>query len=308
MDIESTLETIASVLPEDLDLSSALDTVSSYLPEVLDLSELLSDAKAFVPAEINFAAMMKFILLFAAGSLVLGLLSRLILGKRSSLNHAVSSAMGILFMYALTIFIYTIKPWNLTELLSPLPFMVFAGDYMTIIPFHGSAIPALCHEILSMIILAFLVNLLDTVIPKGKTIAGWYVLRFITVILAMALHILVDWAFDTYLPDVLVTYAPVILLGVLAGMLLLGILNLVLGAVLAVVDPIFGAIYTFFFSTIVGKQLTKAVVSTLILTAVFFLMGYFGYTIILLTNSALLSYIPFGIIMLILWYLIGHIL
>lgn len=308
MDLESTLETITSSLPDEIDLSSALEAVSEYLPEVLDLSSLMDSAKAFVPAEINFVGMLKFMLLFAAGSLVLGLLGRLILGKRSGLNHAVSSAMGILFIYAMTIIIYTIKPWNLTELLSPLPFMVFAGDYMMVIPLHGSAVTALCHEILALIILSFLVNLLDTIIPKGKSIVGWYLLRFVTIVLAMALHILVDWAFDTYLPDVLVTYAPVILLGVLLGMLLLGVLNLLLGAVLAVVDPIFGAIYTFFFSTIVGKQLTKAIVTALILTIVFFLMGYFGYTIILLTNSALLSYIPFGVIMLILWYLIGHIL
>jgi hypothetical protein len=107
---------------------------------------------------------------------------------------------------------------------------------------------------------------------------------------------------------VLVTYAPIILLGVLAAMLLIGLANLVLGAVLAIVDPIMGAIYTFFFSTIVGKQLTKAVITTIILCAVFFLMNYFGYTIILLNHSALLSYIPFGIVMLILWYLIGHLL
>ena len=33
---------------------------------------------------------------------------------------------------------------------------------MMVLPFLGSAIPALCHEILSLIILAFLVNLLDT--------------------------------------------------------------------------------------------------------------------------------------------------
>lgn len=179
---------------------------------------------------------------------------------------------------------------------------------MMVLPFLGSAIPALCHEILSLIILAFLVNLLDTIIPKGKSILGWYLLRFITIVLAFGLHILADWAFDTYLPNVLVTYAPIILLGVLAAMLLIGLANLVLGAVLAIVDPIMGAIYTFFFSTIVGKQLTKAVITTLILCAVFFLMNYFGYTIILLNHSALLSYIPFGIVMLILWYLIGHLL
>ena len=308
MDIESTLETISDILPEDLDLTAALDAVSEHLPEVLDLSSFLTEAKSYVPTEIDFAGTMKFMLLFAAGSFLFSLLCRLILGKRSSLNHAVSSAMGILFMYAVTIIIYTFRPAVLMSYVSPLPFMVFAGDYMMVIPFDGSTIPALCHEILSLIILAFLTNLLDTLIPKGRSITGWYLLRLVTILLALGLHILADWAFDTYLPNVLVTYAPVILLGILAAMLLLGIANLFLGAVLAIVDPIMGAIYTFFFSTIVGKQLTKAVATTVILCAVFFVMNYFGYTIILLNHGALLSYIPFGIVMLILWYLIGHIL
>ena len=306
MDFESTLETITSVIPEDL--AAAMDAVSEYLPEALDLSSIMTEAKNFVPAEIDFGSTMKFMLFFAAGSFLFSLLSRLILGKRSSLNHAVSSAMGILFMYAATIIVYTFRPAALMEYVSPLPFMVFAGEYMMVLPFQGAAIPALCHEILSLVILAFLVNLLDTLIPKGKSIPGWYLLRLVTVILAFGLHILADWAFDTYLPNVLVTYAPIILLGVLAAMLLIGVANVLLGAVLAIVDPIMGAIYTFFFSTIVGKQLTKAVITTIILCAVFFLMNYFGYTIILLNYNALLSYIPFGILMLILWYLIGHIL
>ena len=88
----------------------------------------------------------------------------------------------------------------------------------------------------------------------------------------------------------------------------MGVLNFLLGLLLAVFDPILGGIYTFFFSNIVGKQLTKAVVTSGILCAVFFIMGHFGYTLICVTESALLTYIPFGLSMLILWFLIGHML
>ena len=45
-----------------------------------------------------------------------------------------------------------------------------------------------------------------------------------------------------------------------------------------------------------------------ILCAVVFLMEYFGYTVILITGTALLAYIPLATIMLVLWYLIGHVL
>lgn len=308
MDIESTLETIVSSIPEDVDLATAFEAVSKYLPENFDLSSLFSVAKNYIPMEIDFLSMGKFLLLFSAISLLASTLGRVVLGKRSSLNHSLSSAMGILFIYALTVVVYTFKPWNLEQFLSPLPFLVFAEEYLLIIPFQGSVLSVVCHEILSLVILAFLVNLLDTFIPKGKSIVTWYLLRFLTIVLAMALHLLVDWAFDSYLPEILVTYAPVILLGILAATLLLGVLNVVLGAILAIVDPIIGAIYTFFFSNIIGKQLTKAVFTTVVICAVVFLIGYFGFSLIAITPAALISYIPMALVMLVLWYVIGHLL
>lgn len=308
MDIESTLEAIVSSIPEDVDLATAFEAVSKYLPENFDLSSLFSAAKNYIPMEIDFLSMGKFLLLFSAISLLASTLGRVVLGKRSSLNHSLSSAMGILFIYAVTVVVYTFKPWNLEQFLSPLPFLVFAENYLLVIPFQGSVLSVVCHEILSLVILAFLVNLLDTFIPKGKSIVTWYLLRFLTIVLAMALHLLVDWAFDSYLPEVLVTYAPVILLGILAATLLLGVLNVVLGAILAIVDPIIGAIYTFFFSNIIGKQLTKAVFTTVVICAVVFLIGYFGFSLIAITPAALISYIPMALVMLVLWYVIGHLL
>ncbi len=308
MDFESTLETIASTLSSEAELSEILNTVSKFLPENLDVKGMLSAAVSYIPTQIDFSSMLRFLLLFGGCSLLLGLVGRMILGKRSSLNHAVSSAMGILFIYALTIIIYTYKPWKLEDFLSPLPFMIFAGDYIMFIPFHGASVSVLCHEILSLVILAFLVNLLDTIVPKGNGIISWYILRFLTTLLAMTMHFVFGWILNKYLPDFLVTYAPVILLGVLAGTLLLGVLNLVLGAILAIVDPIMGAIYTFFFSNIIGKQMTKAVITTIFVSIVMFLLSCFGYTLVCVSYSALISYTPMAFVMLILWYLLGHVL
>lgn len=305
MDLESTIETIAAYTSE---LSSAIDAVSSYLPEDLDLKGALSAAIDTIPAEIDFLSTMKFLLVFAAGSLLFGLLSRIVLGKRSSLNHSVSSAIGILFVYAVTIVIYTLKPWNLTQFLSPLPFVTFLDNHIMLLPFSGAEIPILCHEIVSLVILAFLVNLLDTFLSKGESILGWFGLRVLTVVLAMALHLVANWAVNTYLPDFLVTYAPVILLVLLVGMLFLGVLNVILSLVLTAVNPFIGAVYAFFFSNIIGKQLTKAVFSTALICAVIYLLEYFGYTVICITAAALLSYIPLIVVLLALWYVIGHVL
>ena len=159
-----------------------------------------------------------------------------------------------------------------------------------------------------MIILAFLVNLLDTIIPKGKGIIGWYLLRFISIVLAMGLHYAFTWASNAYLPGFLVTYAPVLLLIVLILALLMGLLNVILGVLLIAMNPIFGALYTFFFSSLVGKQLSKAVFTTLILTAVLAVLNYFGTTLLCIAGAALAAYIPLLIVLLILWYLIGHLM
>lgn len=289
-----------------MDLESTLATISEYIPE--EIGEAVTAVGQLIPAEISVVSMLQFLLYFAAACLILGVLSRVVLGKRSSLNHALSSSMAILLIYVMTVVIYTFRPWNLANFLSPLPFVNFYGDYIVLYAFQKWNALTYCGELLSLIILAFLVNLLDTVIPKGKSIAGWYLWRFVTILLAMGLHYLVHWAFNTYLPEGIVTYAPTILLLLLVGMLMLGVVNLVLGIALAVVNPIFGAIYTFFFSNIIGKQLTKAVFSSLIVGIVFFLTDYFGYAAIAISAPALLAYGPLLAVLLVLWYLMGHVL
>ena len=289
-----------------MDLDSTLETVAAYIPD--ELNHVIAHAVSYIPTEINIANMAIFLLFFGSAALILGLMGRIFLGKRSSLNHSLSSAMGLLFIYAVPIVVYTFKPWNLEELLSPLPFVTFSGDYLIVLPVQNAGIPVLCSQIVSLVILAFLVNLLDSFIPQGKSVLGWYELRFLTVVVSMLLHLAANWAIRTYLPDVLVTYAPTILLILLIGMLMLGLVNLILGVVLAVVNPILGGIYTFFFSNAIGKQLTKAVFTTAIVCVVFFLLGHFGYTLICIDGAALTAYLPFGAVLLVLWYLIGHVL
>lgn len=304
MDLQSTLATVSERIPEQLD--QAMDRASSYIPA--ELSDVIWHASSYLPRQINFTAVAEFMLYFILASLILGVLSRIVLGKRSSLNHSLSSVMGILFIYSVTIAVYTFKPWNLEILLSPLPFVTFAGDYMIVLPITDAQFPALCTQILSLIILAFLVNLLDTFMPKGNNVISWYLMRFITVALSMLLHLVVYWAVDTYLPEMLVKYAPIVLLGVLVFMLLSGILNLILGVVISATNPFMGAMYTFFFSNVIGKQLSKAIFTSAILCGIFYLLDFFGYTVICITAASLLTYIPLALVLLVLWYLIGHVL
>lgn len=291
-----------------MDIESTIETIASYLPEDLNLTGMVQNASRMVPMDLSLTHVAKFLLFFAAGSLILSILGRFILGKRSSLNHSVSAVMAILFIYAVTIVVYTFQPWNLDSLLSPLPFVTFFNDYLVVMPIVGIYPTVLARELLCLIILVFLVNLLDIMVPQGKTPLGWYCLRFFTVGLAMVLYLVIHWAFHTYAPHLLVEYAPLILLLLLIALLLLGFLNAVFGLVLTITNPFVGAVYTFFFSNVIGKQVTKAVFSTAILCVILFLIDHAGLSFIHISVTALTAYIPIAVISLILWFLIGHLL
>lgn len=304
MDLASTVSTLTAQAADAA--THIIKGASDYIPD--EISRFIRHAYSYFPADLSIEDAAQFILYFAVSTLILGVISRIALGKRSSLNHSLSSAIGIGFVYILTVIVYTFRPLDLDAFLSPLPFVTFSGEYLILLPMADAHFPMLCQQILSLIILSFLVNLLDTLVPKGENIFLWYLLRIVTVGLSMAAHYAVTWAMNTYLPDFLVTYAPIVLLIVLAVMLFSGILSLVLGLVIAVTNPFLGAMYSFFFSNLVGKQLSKAVFSSAILCSVFFLVEYFGYTIISISSAALTAYLPFAVILLALWYLIGHIL
>lgn len=304
MDLESTLSTIAATLPQEIE--QVINHASYYIPG--ELRAVMHHASSYLPTELSFMTVAQFMLYFAAASLILSVMSRIVLGKRSSLNHSLSSVMGILFVYVMTITLYTFKPWNLDILLSPLPFATFSDHYLIIHPITDLQFTALCEELLSLIILAFLVNLIDNFMPQGENIVSWLILRIITILLCFALQLVASWAFHKYLPIALIDYAPMILLILLAFMILSGVITLILGLVISITNPFLGAMYSFFFSNIIGKQLSKALFTTGVICVILYLMDVFGLIVIIISPAALLTYIPLAIAMVGLWYLIGYLL
>jgi len=246
-------------------------------------------------------------LILAIGSIVLGAMGRFVFGKRSALNHAVSSAMGILFVYAATVVLYSLGA-RYQVFVAPLPFVSFTGTEMTLFSFFSADYTIICTQVLSMIILAFLANLIDSIMPQGKGIIGWLFFRVLTVVLAMAAHLGVDWVFTTYLPEGLVLYAPTIVLALLVLLLAVGGLKLVIGAALSTVNPLIGAFYTFFFATVVGKALSKAMLTAAILSALVLALNYIGLTVISIASAALVAYVPLLLVLTAIWYVSNRVL
>ena len=155
--------------------------------------------------------------------------------------------------------------------------------------------------------IAFVVNLLNTVIPKGKNVFVWWLLRFLTVVLAIAALYGVDVLLVTYLPQGFMEVAPIILLASLVLLILLGSMKLLVGAALAFWSPIFAALYTFFFANVIGRALARAMVTTALMAALVFALNWLGIAIIHVTSNVLVTCIPLLFVALALWYLVGHI-
>ena len=252
---------------------------------------------------LDFNTFWKAALILLLGTFLLSIFGRFVFGKRSALNHAVSSAIGILFIYAVTVILKSVGiPYQ--SLTAPLPFVHISGEQLSLFSFADAHYTTVCSEVLSMIILAFLVNLADGWLPRGKHIFSWLFFRCLTVVIAYVLHLIVVGLFATYLPEGIVTYAPAVLLVLLVLLLLTGALKIIVGALLTTVNPIIGGLYTFFFATIIGKQISKAVLTTTILSALVIGLQYAGVSVISIASTALAAYIPLVLVLIVLWYIV----
>jgi hypothetical protein len=249
----------------------------------------------------------KFVGILVFGILLIGSLTRFLFGKEAQINLAFTSAMEILCVYVINTVVYALG-LRLHEFITPLPFVTMVEDYLLLYPILSAEFTDICHHVLKLLMIAFLVNLINEFIPKGKHLISWFLLRIITVLLAVSGIYFVEILLNTYLPQGLYEIAPTILLCSLVALILLGSLKVFVGAAMAFLDPIVAALYTFFFSNILGRALAKAMLSTALLTALVVALDYLKITAVLIAPAALLGYIPLLLIVLVLWYILGHIL
>lgn len=271
------------------------------------MEAIYSFIESITPEKFNAQDYLQFLLVLMVGVLLLGVLARLLFGKRSTLNHAVSSAIAILCIYVVNVVVYSTGA-KLDIILSPLPFVHIEGNYLILFNFLNADFNTICAQVLDMVILAFLMNLLDTWLPKGKKLLSWYFFRFLSVVLAICLQYVVNLLLGFLVPAGLAEIAPVVLVVIMVLSVLLGALKLVVGGALSFINPVLGAFYTFFFSTLVGKQITKALLTTMILSGMVCLLNYLGIGVIFIASAALAAYLPLLIIVLVLWYVVGHLL
>ena len=245
-------------------------------------------------------------LFLIAGSLLIGSASRFVFGKRSLLGSAVSSAIAIVFLYALTAVLLAVGG-KYAEFTAPLPCVTIANDRMFFFTFTGADFGIICGQVLNLVILSFVVSLGDRFLPRGKNIFVWLLCRVLTVCFGLIAHLVVTQLLWHYLPEGISQYAPAILLAILMLMILTGALKLVIGFLIGTVNPIIGAIYTFFFANIVGRQLTRSVITTALICLLLFVLERLGIASVGISMESLTLYIPYGAGLLGLWYFVNRV-
>ena len=78
------------------------------------------------------------------------------------------------------------------------------------------------------------------------------------------------------------------------------------GAVLTTINPLLAVLYTFFFASVLGKQVSKAILTTVFAAALVAALNYFEILVVYVGAAALAAYIPLLLLLLVLWYIIGR--
>lgn len=249
----------------------------------------------------------KFLLLLTLGVMVLSSLNRFLFGKENQINLAITAAMEILCLYVINIVICAFGI-EFELFLAPLPFVAIAEDYLFLFPILSADMTVICSHLLRLLIIAFLVNLIGGLIPQGQHLLTWTILRLLTVAFSVAALYGADMLLATYLPQGFGEHAPAVLLLSLAALIALGSLKVFVGAALAFLDPIIAALYTFFFSNIIGRALARAMVSSLLIGGLLALLSWLKIGVLHIAAAALTGYIPLLLIVILLWYFVGRVL
>ena len=231
-------------------------------------------------------------------ALIMAAMIRLIHKKASQYNHALSSAMALMFMYMLMVLLHRLIPQIVDPVLEKLPLIDvnFQTGTITLFQFSMDRFAESCRELVYVLILSFCLIGLDDIIPDSKNTATWMVLQFIIACMALAIYCFILNSINTFFPEVFTSVAPMILVSIL------------LTVMLAAVNPLLGAVSAFFSSNKLGMALGKSVMCSFVLIAMTVFLKYKALVNIPLVDLTLLVCALPLIILLLLWVIIGHVL
>ncbi|MBQ8236928.1 MAG: hypothetical protein IJZ39_02100 [Oscillospiraceae bacterium] len=254
-------------------------------------------------------SMISFLGFVIAVVFIAAVLIRIVHQKASRYNHALASAMALLFAYTTLMWLHGgILNDLVAEVLRVLPLIEYDGEKITLFkfaldkPFDASA------AYLYTFILSFILIGLDDLIPDAKNGFGWIALQVFITFLTLVFYWFVIKCLNHFMPDGLNQFAPLILVAILVFMVLLGFLKVVLGLVLVAVNPLLGAVSAFFSTSRLGQALGKAALCALFLCAVsIYLVNNDLGSFVLSDMTFAVCILPMAVLVG-LWFVVGNVL
>lgn len=258
-------------------------------------------------ASIDWSYILKTAVLIAAAFLIIGAVFCVVFGKDSPLVRATSACLSLVLVYLTAIVLYRFLP-HIRASLPALPFITVTGDAFYLWNPAHLGTTQLFPSLLQLFILAFLVNILDTFLPKGEKLLSWYLMRTACVAVALGLYMVISGLVTRFASQVFGEWAGAILIGIWAFILLTAIVRAVVAVVLTVINPIIGGLYAFFFSNVLGQQFSKSILTTLLCLAILAVLDRLGLSAFAFESFSLASYGPACLIAMVALYLFGKLL
>lgn len=196
---------------------------------------------------------------------ILAGLARLVLGQASNVIPSAASCVQLVLVGLIVTGLYAAFPL-LRQMLSQLPFLnLFANGFRLISPAqleYNALFPAL----LRLFLLALVINFWEELLPKCKKFVSWLLMRLLSAVGSLCCYLLLCEGLQRYCPQLFDQWAMAIVLCIPGCLCLLGICKALLTLAAVVVHPLLGLLFSFFFSHVIGRQLTRSVI-----TSVFFL-------------------------------------
>ena len=180
-------------------------------------------------------------------------------------------------IYCIAIILFKFAPSQFSNLSTILPFLEISGNTLRILTLRSVEFKQICENIITLYILSFLSNLFVSTRSHGNSFIKKLLRFIICLTLTYATYRITVYLLHTYLPGLLSSYGSLILLGIMVTMFISGAIGLLLGLVLAAVNPFLGGICTFFFSRTIGRHLTRTIITTMLVIALITALNQFGH-------------------------------
>lgn len=191
---------------------------------------------------------------------ILAGVARLVLGEASNVVPSAASCVQLVVVGLSAIALYVAFP-ALGQTFYQLPFLNLHAYGCSLLSPAQLESHTLFPALLRLFLLALLINLWEELLPKSKKITRWLLLRLLSAAGSLCSYFILCAVLQRYCPQIFDQWAMAIVLSILGILCLLGICKGILTIVAAVVHPLFGLLFAFFFSHVIGRQMTRAVIT-----------------------------------------------